>query len=147
MIQIQINGIEKLQRFMAELPIQLNKEIMSKSEDFMRFVQKSARLRAPRDTQTLVQNINVIRVGNEIILDTGETPYAYFQEFGFRPHWIHTDQITGSNKFSQIYGEGRRFIFVSKSKPFLMPALESGIKNLPLMLQNGLKNAIQQARK
>jgi hypothetical protein len=75
-------------------------------------------LRAPRDTKELANSIHVELTGkNEWTLFV-DSPHGVFQEEGFRPHWIHSSMIKASNKL-----KGKGFIFVSKSTPFVTPAL------------------------
>jgi len=148
MIQVQIKGLKSTQNFLAELPKQQNKEIMAKSAYFMKFVQKSVKLRSPVDTGFLKDQIKVIKKGDTIILNTGEAYYAKFQEFGFTPHIIPSVYLQQHRKLSPnipgLYEKNTgNFINVSKYTPFLFPALESGLKNLPNMLKNAVDNAIK----
>jgi len=39
------------------------------------------------------------------------------------------------------------FRLVSKSKPFILPALNSGLLNLPVMLKAGLNSALKGSRR
>ena len=111
-------------------------------DEFSKLVQKSAKLRAPRDTGRMARSIIVFKEGKSWVLEV-QSPYGRFQEEGFRPHWIHTDQITGSNKLEQIYGGKRGFIFVSKFTPFIKPALAQGLINLPNLIQRHLTKSIK----
>jgi hypothetical protein len=61
------------------------------------FVQKSAKLRAPRFTGELASSIHSkVNLANmTITLTAGENPfvpYAGYQEFGFRPHYVDTEK-------------------------------------------------------
>ena len=118
-------------------------EIEMAGDEFSKFVQKSAKLRAPKDTRELANSITVTHPKKNRFEVTVNSPYGIFQEEGFRPHWIHTDQITGSNKFEQIYGGKRGFIFVSKFTPFIKPALAQGLINLPNLIQRHLTKSIK----
>jgi hypothetical protein len=146
-IQMQINGLEKVNKFLIEFPERTEKELNLVIDEFSKRVQKSAKIRAPRDTRELANSITVRPTAKNEVSVIVESPYGYFQEFGFRPHWIHTSMITGSNKFSQIYGGKEGFIFVAKSTPFLQPALETNLSNLPNMLKNGMDKAIKGAKR
>jgi hypothetical protein len=152
MIQIQVHGLDKVQKLLAELPKQLDIEILKKSEEFMRFVQKSAKLRAPRDTGFLSDQIKVTKKGNIITLDTGEAYYAKFQEFGFTPHIIPFAYMKQHRTLSpNIPGmettQTGGFTVVSKSKPFIFPALDAGLNRLPTMLKSGINNAINKSKR
>jgi len=142
-INVQVKGIRRVNKIVRGLGRELQKEILNKSEKFNSFVQKSAKLRAPRSTGELAQSIRVFRKGNEIHLIVG-SPYGRYQEFGFRPHWVHALMPT-KNKLGTIGAAFNvsGFVFVSKHTPFIQPALESGMTHLPIMLSDGVKQAIR----
>lgn len=146
-LRIQIRGLKRLNRFMINLPKHTEKEIFKKSKEFMVFVKKSARLRAPKSTGELARSINFKVKGKQIVL-TVDSPYAIFQEEGFTPHWVHAGLPTRNslgtigNAFN-IAG----FAFVSKHTPFIKPALEAGLNQLPSMLNKGIKQAIIKSRR
>jgi len=146
MITIEIRGIKRLNNFFLKLPKQMNKEIMISSEKFMQFVQKSAKLRAPRDTGKLAHSISLIKEMNEIRIVV-DSPYGIFQEFGFRPHWVHSSM---SDREGSTIGKrlGRRgFIFVKEFTPFIQPALEMGLSRLPLFLKMATEDAVVKSRR
>jgi len=152
-IRIQVRGVEQVYSFMRRLPKQLNEQIGKKGEQFMKNIQKSAKLRAPRWTGQLAQSIKLESTKNEwkIVVDS---PYGYFQEFGFRPHFIQlgTPTRSGFAVADWAASKGMRSswqgsIFVSKHTPFIAPALEMNITKLPIMLQQGANQAIINARK
>lgn len=116
----------------------------------MRFVQKSAKLRAPRLTGQLAESIIIRKRGDKEIVITVESPYGIFQEEGFTPHWISSDMpdrvggIVGSSY--GIFPPQKTLFFVAKHKPFIKPALEAGLSNLPNRLSQATKKAISKAR-
>ena len=144
-IQISIQGLERVNHFLVKLPKNVTNEIEMAGDEFSKFVQKSAKLRAPKDTHELANSITVTHPKKNRIEVTVNSPYGIFQETGFRPHWIHTNQIIGSNKLEQIYGTTPRFIFVSKFTPFIQPALAQGLINLPNLIQTHLNKAIKES--
>ena len=147
MFKVEVKGMRRVTKMLKGLPPAMNKEIMKKSDEFMRFVQKSAKLRAPRWTGALAESIKVKKKANEIIL-TVDSPYGLYQERGFKPHWVHawlpTKNTLGT--VGDAFNIGG-FAFVQKSTPFIRPALEAGLSNLPNMLKNGTKIAINKARR
>lgn len=151
-IVMRIKGLDRTRKFFAQLPEQLNKDTMKTSDKFMRFVQKSAKLRAPRFTGKLAQSIIVIKRKNEIILIV-DSPYGIFQEKGYRPHWVQIWRSTraGLTITDWVETKGvrtpfwRNSIFVSSYKPFIAPALESGLNQLPSWLNQSTKQAIIKA--
>jgi len=144
-MKVQIRGAKKTKNFLVNLSPQMNKEMIRKSEEFSRFVQKSAKLHAPRMTGRLADSIIVKKTkNNEIRVIVGH-PAGIFQEEGFTAHWVHSDM---SDRMGGTIGGlfGRQgFFFVSKSKPFMKPALEAGISRLPQMVNQGAVRAIRKA--
>jgi len=152
MVQIQVTGIKEVNKFFLRLPTEVNKQISIDVDIFMKATQKSAKLRAPRWTGKLAASIRYIKAGKQwrIIVDS---PYGIFQEFGFRPHYVQLGRSTRSGfavadwAASQGVRDWKGSIFVSKYKPFIMPALEINIAKLPMMLSTGAKKAINKARR
>lgn len=120
------------------LPMAMNKELSKSSGKWMKAVQKSAKLRAPKDTRELRKSIVVTKTKNgwDLIVASKQ---GFYQEMGFKPHWIHKSQILKTNN-SRL--KGKDFYFVSKSKPFVRPALEHNLSHLSQTLSKGTKRAI-----
>lgn len=140
MVQIQIQGMRKVNYFLQNLPRNMNREINDESGSFLKDVRKSAKLRAPRDTGELANSIKITKSKNTWILSV-EAPYSLAQEKGFKPHWIHSSMIKGSNK---LIREG--FFFVQKNKPFVQPALEKNLSKLSQRMSKATNNAINKSR-
>lgn len=153
-MQIQVRGLKETNRFFFRLGPNLNKEIMKNSETFMRETQKSAKLRAPRWTGQLARSIKVFKKGKNQISLIVDSPYGYFQEFGFRPHYVQLSRSTraGATVADWAASKGispwKGSIFVSgRPRPFIIPALEMNLSKLPNLLQRGTKNAIQMSKR
>lgn len=118
------------------LPRHINKYISDAGGEFMEAVQKSAKKRAPWDTKFMKKNITIVktRSGWDLIVASRQ---GFFQEEGFEPHWIHSDMIEDSTKLKR-----KGFFWVKESKPFVRPALEHNLSNLPKMLSSATKKAI-----
>jgi hypothetical protein len=150
-IQIKITGLDKVYKLLQYTPDELDKEVLKKSEEFMRMLQKSIKLRAPRDTGFLASQINLYIKGKVITIDTGDAYYAYFQEFGFRPHFIPLEY------FEQHYSSPATagipiyptsgLMWVKKNKPFIYPAINATLPSLPNMMSNAVNTAIKNARR
>ncbi len=138
-IKIQVMGAREAIRTLSRIPRELNREISRGSGEFMKNVRKSAKLRAPRDTSQLKDSIKLEKLKNGWIINV-ESPYGIYQEEGFKPHWVHSDMIKGSNKLKR-----QGFFWVEKSKPFIKPALEHNLSNLSNILSKSSKLAIQKA--
>ena len=120
------------------LPRKMNKQLSDGSGEFMKAVQKSAKLRAPKDTLQLKDSIVATKTKNgwDLIVASKQ---GFYQEMGFKPHWIHKSQILETNNPRM---QGKDFFFVSKSKPFVGPALEKNLSNLSTILTKSTKIAI-----
>ena len=124
-------------RYLKDLPKNIENNLSITNETFMRRVKKSAKLRAPRDTASLAEDIKMApkRQGKnvkiwKIIVDN---PAAAPQEFGFTPHFA---PILNSSKMKPgIY-------FVRKNTPFLIPAIENQLSNFPKQLNESAGRAI-----
>lgn len=141
-IVVKIKGLEKTQKFIVEFPKKLEKNIINVQKDFCSLVQKSAKLRSPRITGELANSIK-IELKNKEINVVVDSPYAYFEEFGFRPHWIHSsmDNRMG-RKVGDILGKNG-FIYVQWSgKPFIQPAMEIGLNKIDFMLENAVTKSL-----
>lgn len=120
-VETNIGGVI---RRLEGLPANLRKELNKGTGEWMKAVQKSAKLRAPRDTKKLKDSIKLKKIKRGWLIEV-QSPYGIYQEEGFKPHWIHTDMMKGNKKPRK---EG--FVWVSKSKPFVRPALEHNLSKL-----------------
>ena len=145
MIQVQVVGIRKTRDLMINLPKELPKAISKECNQFMKDVQKSAKLRAPRDTGKLSKSIHVELTGKNQWTLIVDSPYGVYQERGFRPHFIYSkgSNVMGrqSNKF---WATG--FHWVSKHTPFIKPALEHNLNKLSQKMSDATKRGISKSR-
>ncbi len=142
-VTVEGKGLHGVNRLIKQLPYELNSDLLKSTSEFMKSVKKSAKLRAPKDTKELKDSIGLVKRKNgwEIIANS---PHAVYQEEGFKAHWIHTDMLRnkGSSKSPKYSG----FMWVSKSKPFIRPALEHNLSNLHNILSKSIKRGIQEAK-
>lgn len=145
-VNVEIRGLNEVSKFLADLPKKIEKEIDDTNGLFMKNVRRSAIARVPRATGVLANSIILKKTNKnewKIIVDS---PYAAAQEFGFTPHIIPIEYI--EQHLGNPGARGRfvknptAFVMVSKSHPFLMPALEMNLSNLTQMLDNAAKKAI-----
>jgi len=140
-ISVKITGVQEVVNLFTNLPIKLEREINKDSLVFLKRVKKSAKLRAPRDTGRMANSIN-ISAGlnkNSYVLQV-DSPYAQFQEFGFKPHFFITDP--GRPGFQTNKLPLGQVVFVKKFTPFIQPALQANITQLSNLLAQGTKRAI-----
>jgi hypothetical protein len=92
MITIEVTGTEDviytMNKLGEDLPTWLGR--IGAMGEIGKTIQRRARLYCPRWTRKLWNSINVIPVGErDLMITMGEgVPYAYYQEFGFSPHYI-----------------------------------------------------------
>jgi len=145
-VTFQVRGLKEVNRFLINLPKNMANEIEIGGETFMRNVQKSAKLRAPRWSGKLAQSISFKKIKGSIIL-TVDSPYGYFQEFGYKPHFVRASRSTRSGfkvrDWMNDKGATGSGIFVKKFKPFITPALEINIAKLDILLNNHANKALR----
>lgn len=149
---IQIRGINRLNKFMVELGPQLNKAIREEGLSFLKDVQKSAKLRAPRFTGQLAQSVKVLpsdskkEIGRIIV----DSPYGIFQEEGFTPHVVHSGMHTRAGAriadWMSSKGKGRGYMTVRGFKPFIKPALEHNINRLSTKMSQAFNKAVKRSK-
>jgi len=149
-MSIKINGIDRVNRIVAKLGKNLDDEVLSKSKEFMRFVLKYAKMKAPKFTGNLANSLMIYQRGKSIILST-DAYYAKFKEFGFQPHVIPMEYIQQHSSApgfpGKSVGKVSGFVYLSGvAKPFLYPALEDGLSQLPNMLRNAVLTAVRRSR-
>lgn len=148
-VNVKIKGLNKLNRFMIDLPKNLTKEIDGTCGQFVRDVQKSAKLRAPRQTGELAQSIKAKKNSKNEWTIVVDSPYGYFQEEGFRAHWVH-GTASSRNKLGSIGNAIKMnpagFAYVKKNKPFMKPALEHNLSKLSQKLSNSTREAITKSK-
>lgn len=139
---VKIRNVNTVEKFIIELPKNIDKQLSRNNTKFMERVLYSAKRNAPVDTGSLKDSIKLmpIRKGKnvkkwQIVVNS---PYGLFQEEGFTPHSFFAGGAFNSSKLSP----GTTY-FVSKYTPFMKPALDSQIKSL----SNGLNVAMERAIK
>jgi len=142
-IRVHVNGLKELNKYLVDLPEKVDKELTNGNELFMKKVQKSAKLRAPRDTGRLAESIHMVKTkvkgrSKQWSL-VADAPWARAQELGFKPHAF----LPGGPGFASNKITGNRPVFVKKSTPFLVPALDANINSLDSMMQSGLRRALK----
>lgn len=142
MFNIQIQNVEKVERFLIELPKRIDKELTRTNEFFIDWVVEGAKVRAPVDTGGLKESIKKMPVRRgknvkqwKIVVGS---PHALFQEEGFTPHSF----FAGADFNSSYLSPGGVF-FVSKWTPFLKPALREQLKTFDDKLNNAMRRAIK----
>ena len=82
-VTITILGVEKVNKMLISLPMKTLKAVDGAEDTFMRFVQKSAKLRAPRFSGQLADSIKKNKISTGKWELTVDSPYGFFQEYGW----------------------------------------------------------------
>lgn len=148
-VNVKIKGLEELQSYFVNLPKRISSNLDKTNEQFMKDVRKSAKLRAPRDTAKTAKSIRIEKrkgKNNQYALIV-DSRAAIFQELGFKPHWIFIkegyvyDKSGKSNQRTNKLSDG--YHWVSKSKPFLVPALDANLAKLSQKLSKSMDKALK----
>jgi hypothetical protein len=140
-INIQIRGINELNSYFVNLPTKVSKDLMRVSKEFCTFVQKSMKLRAPRLTGDIAGSIKVEQ-GKESVSIIIDSPYAYFQIMGFRPHMIYPNMTNRNGIKLKDLGFDHP-VMAREHKDFLTPSIEMGLTHLPNWLNSSLNKSLK----
>jgi hypothetical protein len=151
MIQIEMHGLEEVQKMLLELPEHTEIEIDKAQKDFMSFVQKYAKLMAPKFSGQLAESIVFKQTKKNIYQLTVESPYGFFQEYGFTGRFLSAGMpVQGGYRIGDwMAAKGIKGFGIKPSgrpHPFIQPALESGLNHLPSMLQNAIYKAVKESK-
>ena len=132
-VRVNIRNVEKVEKFVRELPIKLDRELSQGNQLWMESLRKKVKLRAPVDTGDLRESIKLapVRRGQNVkqwrlVVNS---PYALFQEEGFTPHRFFAGTGFNSSKLAP-----NRSYFVKKWTPFVGPALSESLQKFDSML-------------
>jgi hypothetical protein len=137
MSKIEVTNIDKVEKLILELPMKEEKVLSKSNEKFIKMVQKSAKLMAPRDTGELAASIKRRQTKTkgktkQYLLEV-TAPHASNQEYGFEPHFAF---IRNSSKLTPgVY-------LVKKNTPFIRPSIEKNLSRFFQSLNKGIKEAI-----
>jgi hypothetical protein len=145
MISVEIRGLNQLNGFLTNLPRELRTELNKESGNFMMDVRKSAKLRAPRDTGELANSIIVYEEGKGNWVLEVQSPHGGYQEEGFRPHFIYSNNgMVMGRKSNKFWADGLHW--VSKHTPFVQPALERNLSNLSQRMSEATTKSIRKSQ-
>lgn len=147
-LKIEIKGEKEVMKYVLNLPKRLDSALTQTNDQFVRDVKRSAKLRVRRDTSKTAKSIDIKKTKTrgkskqwKIVVGSRA---GFYQELGFKPHWIFVTQnktINNSNERTKKLSPG--FHFVKKSKPFLIPAYDSQIQKLDQKLSQGTTKALK----
>lgn len=147
---IDANSWKRFKHKTAQLSIRYPKNAREVSRRLAKFIQKSAKLRAPRFMGTLKSSIKARAKGLNSISIRADAPWAAYQEFGYRPHWVSPYSSKTKNRLKlQAWWMVKKgampppVIFVKGFKPFMAPAVEAAISRAPMMYGRGSSKAFR----
>lgn len=151
MIRVEITGVNEVNTMLHKLPTELNTQLSKAGDEFMAFVRKSARIRAPHMTGELAKSIIISKPRKGTILLEVTSPYGIFQEEGYRGHFVNSSMSTRNalGTIGVAYGLPKNVSLLIPSQSgrfFIRNALAQGLRNLPSMLQGKAKSAINKSR-
>jgi hypothetical protein len=151
-VEIQMYGIEQVQNLFLELPKNMDIEIDKAQERFMTMTTKIARVYAPKFSGQLAESITWDRKKKGIFKLTVASPYGFFQEYGFTGRFLlGTMPVQGGYRIIDwLEAKGlNEFGFkpTGQPHPFVEPALEIGLSNLPMMLNEATYKAVMDSLK
>ena len=134
MITITMKGLGKVDSWMANIKGRIPRLSKEMAKEVASSFQKSAKLRAKKATGYLANSIIIQPYGKDIRVSVN-APYGVAQELGFKRHLIPIEYIfqhLGTPGMpGQWVNNPSGFVWVSKSTPFIMPALDATTQNLP----------------
>jgi hypothetical protein len=144
-VSVKMFGLEKIQKLRVQLPGETEEQIEKVEAEFIKFVQKSAKIRAPRFSGQLAESITFKKKNKENWELTVGAPYGWFQEHGFNGEFLSAGMaVAGGYRIGdwmQAKGmSGFGFRPSGKPHPFVTPAIEQGLNQIPHMLQNSINN-------
>ena len=157
-LYITTKGINDFVKFTRRVPITMENYSDEGMTRIAKAVQKSAKLRAPRFTGFLADQITLVKTKkNHLSVHTGEAHYAMAQEFGFKPHYIPRAYFDRHKTAPAVPGGAlgklskaekmKGWAYVRKHKPFIRPALAVNIPRVvPIMIKK-VEKAVKKARR
>ncbi len=142
-VKVTMTGWTDVQRILRGLPSKAKIQGKALTKRIAMFIVRSAKQRvAPLKTGTgkLMRSIKSIPITNGYKVEAGRgavnkagVNYARFQEFGFKPHFIHRDMIDTGSRLRRVHRTGkskRDFLYVSRWTPFMGPAFRKALNRL-----------------
>ena len=147
--EVTMHGVEKVQRFFISLPANLMNDVGNMEGEWLAWVQKNAKLRAPRASGQLADSITFRPTGEKGEWElTVDSPYGWFQEYGWTPNFLPAEL---SARVGYTIGDwmairgiaGQGITPSGQPHPFIQPAFDAGIAKLPAMMAEAAGRAVR----
>jgi len=161
MIQIQITGLKEIQRFLTNLPKNIQKEIGERGiNEIAMSLQRKIKYRYQQAGYGQVgvsSGFGMRSITREENIITILAPYLAMIESGVSSHWVSKNIIAqhlaspGSTagltaKQMELLPYKGPPVYWYYKGPFVAPAIESFMKDLPRILERQLNKAIQKSK-
>lgn len=151
-MKVTMSGVDEVHFMLKNIGPNTIKQVDGAEGVFMGFVQKSAKLRAPKFTGALAESIRKYHESSGKWALYVESPYGWFQETGWTPRGLSFFTPT---RAGLIVGEwmlahgfnGTGITPYGQAQPFITPAFESGKEHLPQIMQTALYKAAKESAK
>lgn len=134
-VTIRIRGDKELNRYLKRIETNTPREGDYLTKRLARFIVRSAKQRvAPMKTGTgrLMRSIMMQKSAKGYVVSAGRgipRGYAYYQEFGFKPHSVRLSNLPkGSRLYQEAKLSGARGrVFVRRFTPYMEPAFRRAV--------------------
>ena len=137
-------------RKLSRLAVLYPKYTRNVSKGLAKFIERSAKARAPRFMGTLKRSIKARAKGPSSITITADAPWAAYQEFPYTPHWVSPYSSKTKNRLKlQAWWMSKKgtmppaVIFVKGYKPFMAPAVNAGVARAPQLFSRESNKAFR----
>ena len=144
-------GAEQVENWIAEVPNEIMKEVMDSGQSYLRQLSADIKARAPKASGALKHSSLLFSKGKKQLTITIISNYAYYQEMGFKPHYVNLEwpsKNEAGDTIASAMRKGRHkvpekgYVFVKKSTPFIGPAFDSSLQYVDRYLNEGVGRAI-----
>lgn len=134
-VTIRITGDKELNRYLKRIQANTPREGNYFAKKMAQFIVRSAKQRvAPMKTGTgrLMKSIMMHKSTKGYVVSAGRgvpRGYAYYQEFGFRPHSVRLSSLPKGSRLYQeaSLGGARGRVFVRRYTPYMQPAFRKAV--------------------
>jgi len=127
---VGVKGLNEVKLYFKNVIAKTPKKMLRLTETLARVVRDEAKAKvAPLDSGTgeLRDSIVMKKEGDGFIVEAGrglKRPYAYFQEFGYFPHFVSKKKWMGPRPFGKS-------MYVQQFFPFLSKGFRKALRKLP----------------
>lgn len=160
-IKVTVIGDQKVISGMMKYPAEVDTMGLNINKLCANETRKSAKLRVKRWSTELAESIKANPMKNKTDWEViAESPYAAYQEGGFRPHWVHKSWSTKVGRTFEEWMLSKSIINPKTGmvpewlkvgtgtkpyKPFMGPAASAVIQRMPQIITRELEKGVRKA--